>query len=88
MPMELRELKIELATFGPTKGQYEGKITFKDESIGMVQINVDHEFCMKVLDLATDTVVRTAEQAAKDIRNSITATLESHNNEKARLPSP
>ena len=61
--MILKNLRIELASYGPTKGQYEGRAEFESEQ-GSVTIRIGHGHAHRILDICSEAIVVEAKSVA------------------------
>lgn len=62
--MKMESLRIEMQTWGPNKGQYEGKIVFTGGN-GSVSLNLAPADCAKFFGVVAEAVTATSREVAE-----------------------
>ncbi len=68
--MKLKELNIELQTYGELKGQYVGKVEYEDNS-GKVVMNLDPEISAALLGFIGPVITKFSHKAALAVEANI-----------------
>ncbi len=68
--MILKNLEIELNTYGKEKGKYTGRVDFQNED-SKIQLRLTPEHINKIFELCADALVQTAKDAANEMTVNI-----------------
>jgi hypothetical protein len=79
--MILKNLYINLETYGKDKGMYKGHLEFTDKT-GEIRINITPEQCHKIFEICADALVEQAQKAAKIMTATIIDTNQKQIEEK------
>ena len=69
--MKLRELNIELQTYGEFRGRYIGKVKFDDDAVGSICLTLDPDLALALLATCGQQIVGVSTKAAQQLRANI-----------------
>lgn len=68
--MILKNLRIILMDYGPTKGQYVGTAEFTCD-LGTVNLNLTSQHCEQIFKVCADSILATAKEAASNLTTAV-----------------
>ncbi len=80
--MRLTRLTIEMQSYGPNKGKYEGRVHFENHHAAAVEIPLNDNISREVLKVCADAVV----EAGRDAARMITAEVIEHTTDAGLIP--